>query len=165
MCWYCKNNDLAKLKIAENDIKVFKVVERVTPRIVSYYVGSDGFVYGLVKNGENVVNGDGIFKYYGEIMFEGRTVYGAIHSYSYNERFSKPFIEEDEFCTILYIGKDEGYMATATYDLSAFDTLIMDCVIPAGSKYAINEKGEVISDTIKVLGFIEPIDFVNNLPN
>lgn len=163
MCWHCEDYKLAKLKIAENDIKVFKVVERLKTRIVSYYMGSDGIVYGLVKNGKNVVNGDGIFKCEGEIMFEGRTVFYAIHSYSYNERFSKPYIMEDEFCTALYIGGVEEY--TAAYDLSAFDTLIMDCVIPAGSKYAINEKGEVISDTIKVLGFIEPIDFVNNLSN
>lgn len=152
MCWITYND--LDVKVADEDIEVFKVVK---------IIPCDGFMelkpwfftaqetYGAVsRNGKVYIIGDGLHTMSRNLFFEngkGNSTYcnEAFHSYSkdffdvtVNDRYINLYAKGTIHCIDFYKSKT---------------SLVMNCIIPKGTKYAVNEIGEVISEAIKVVRF------------
>lgn len=156
MCWIT-HHDL-DVKVADEDIEVFKVVRKIP---------CDGFMelkpwfftareaYGSVsRNGKAYIIGDGLHTMNSNLFFEkgkGTETYcnEAFHSYS------------KDFFDVKVTDKYVNLYAKGTINCIDFykskTSLVMDCIIPKGTKYAVNELGEVVSESIKVVRFSKTI--------
>lgn len=140
MCWKGYNVK----HIAEKDIKVFKICKSMGDRsCISSFMG---FIYEIeetYKSDLNVYIHDNNITY----IFEG------LHSYSLDllKILDKGYSGCFDYVEISYKGEFiERYEAKSCY---------VECIIPKGSTYYLNYKGEYVSDTIKILN-IKPIEEV-----
>lgn len=145
MCW-CNNK--IDVRYASEDIPVWKLVLYENGIIKAYY--HNQFVYVLntifkcdLVSGEcDLAFGIGEPNYY---------VNEGFHSYSNEVGFQKL-----EF--IFVIISASKHFDILDSGIVCDDYRIMKCIIPKGSKYAINNKGEYVSDCIKPIA-------INKLPS
>lgn len=130
MCWVTKEVSI-KSKVAEEDIPVFKIVKK---DLQAYY---QEFQYSI---GE-------VFKTEMSVPMYSPLKLGYInegfHSYS-SKKCDIEAIERYKF-TEPYISVFYGKYRLDSY----MDACILECVIPKGSIYYLNHKGEYVSNKIK----------------
>lgn len=133
MCWISKSAPI-KL-IAEKDIPVFKIVEK-TNQGRNYWSIYYERLYHL---GEKVTS-----------KIEIRDIYKI-------ERGLHSYIPEVKLilCGDYLSIKDLRGWYVDGFSLSLFNLAKMNCIIPKGSEYYVNERGEVVSNQLKVIGFEE----------
>lgn len=127
MCWI---SDVAELKVAKEDIKIFKVCLYIRS-LISYY---NGFTYELnkvYKLGEDIVPSFSVF----HLKYE---INKGFHSYSKDCQLSKRrwhyIITSPDNKALDCCGKD--------------DLVLVRGYIPKGSHYYLNDYGEYVSDAI-----------------
>lgn len=155
MCWHTRTKP--NVEVADKDIEVFKIVEVVDGRILPYFF-SNRTVYGYInKEGDPLIIGDGINKSGDtlEIVDTGVDYICnfAMHSY-FTIRLKIKFW--NGFVKGIYIENDEGHIVDSYINHNA---AIMHCVIPKGTKYAVNEVGEVVSEAIQAKKIILPFKY------
>jgi len=133
MCWRGK---IENKHTAKNDIKTFKVC-RITPdkKIKPYYkINGDIKIY---KEGETYYSPFGV-TYTGSDYIK---IDSGLHSYKiYNES-----IDEDTYC-----GCDSFVVLKSLSTYEGVNARIVLCTIPKGSKYYINDEGEIVSNCIVI---------------
>lgn len=156
MCWITYND--LDVKVADEDIEVFKVVEKIPCdgfMEIKPWVFAAQETYGAVsRNGKVYIIGDGLHTMNRNLFFKkskGISTWccEAFHSYS------KEFFDvkaDDRHITLFAKGT---IRCIDFYKIK--NALIMDCIIPKGTKYAVNEIGEVVSESIKVVRFSKMI--------
>lgn len=122
MCW--KSESIPRIMVAEEDISVFKVLH---PDMTSMYAG---FVYAL-----NITYSTELDIPRGKYVMQS-----GFHSYTYDVtlKWNHGRLDIDDL-----MGIRLDYFFTRA--------IRANCIIPEGSKYAVNERGEVISEKIKVI--------------
>lgn len=137
MCWCAISQEDMQMKTADTPIKVFKVCRKDLynkQRVFAYYME---FQY---KEGET-------YKLPTSAMFEIQTWYryDGFHSYSQDVKVS------------FYRGE---YLAVRSQNMGFIDYLqlnqnlvIVECTIPKGTHYYMNQRGEIVSDQIKIESF------------
>lgn len=149
MCWRTSKKKYAKLKIAEDDIPVFKIVNKDV--IDGYYkpcIYPDGIFY----SGGKLYLLDGKIEIKPE--FDKWKVNEGFHSYSRNyvhlehRHGPVPFLD---------VKTNHGnYITTYTVQEcigSACRRVVMNCVIPKGTVYCENQNGQMVSEALRVVGF------------
>lgn len=138
MCWFTSiyNTSFAVCKIADKDIKVWKI----------FKISPEGEICSIIypkKWKRNVLNRAKIEVAKGPCHI---TIRRGLHSMKY-----KPYIDD-------YLKRDSGIMLgmwSTKYCprfLYAYpEHKVLRCVIPKGSKYYINEHGEIVSNRLIVL--------------
>lgn len=142
MCWYC---DKLKIKTAKKDIPVWKIVRSITDN--SY----DNICKSLYKK----------YTYFKGILlttpieFEVKQngIIGTIGLHSYSNKLKWEMSNDN---SIFYVYKKRIFSNSKDYiiDNSAFNTRIARFHIPAGTQYAKNKDGEIISSAIVFDNFI-----------
>lgn len=155
MCW-CTYKSL-NVKVAEEDIEVFKVVEICNSngiKVIRPYFYGHTIKYGVLsKTGRAYIIDNGVHTSLQYLTFkavmnsDGCSLVCCEAMHSYLKGTLLPYISKDGV-DIIKKGDFESLSSYCTKD-----TIIMDCVIPKGTKYAVNEVGEVVSEVIKVTGF------------
>lgn len=162
MCWNCYHKYLSTLKTAKEDIKVFKIVEIHGKRIGPYFNYFNNVFYGTVnEDGTYSINQDMLKNELKKFKVCSNCWKSEIAFHSYSLEQLKEYVSiktHYSWCNDFVICIPFYYWSIA-YPLSS-GVLLMDCIIPKGAKYAINEHGEVISDTLKVVGFCSGEEFV-----
>ena len=138
MCWQTRYK--TKLKVAEDNIPVTKIVRVSSDIIQAYYV--PGFIYSKK-----------IFHSKLDLPYlYGRSwrVQKGFHSYksSCPIELCKMFYPEGWKCSLI-VKNFIGICLDVYNPFFSSDLGIMSCIIPKGSKYYENEHGEIVSDTIK----------------
>lgn len=139
MCWEGKFNP----KIAEKDISVFKIVRKISPfKVESVY---EKFPYHLdtlyILNTVNneIVSCPELCGTYDDKVTE------AFHSYL------SDLTSVFKYSDILYItpNKVVDIKSPLDYFYTSDEPLVrIECIVPKGSQYCINELGEVVSNKI-----------------
>ena len=131
MCW--TTNKIPKLEIADKDISVFKIV---TPKLEAFF--HRGFQYEIgVLSVSTLVKP--IFK----------AIDKGLHSYSSNLIITNDNFSNYYRCRAIRIWLSDSYFIEYPDDPDL--TIKMDCIIPKGSTYYLNEYGEYISNYLKPL--------------
>ena len=158
MCW----EGLCNKKVADKDIKVYKVLLKYEDKYVPYYL-SDKLAYevGKLYKQEMVVE---------ECYYDtSKVVNVGFHSYSMERTYVKR--TSNYFGLVLYklYTKMGGYFeyyfdgkhnnVEVTNGFLSDKTIILNgavhfvkCIIPKGAEYFENEKGEIVSNMIIVTG-------------
>ena len=151
MCWRNKEKSIF---IADKDVPVFKIcnVEKNTDKVHPYFQTQQ---IEYKENEEYKCDSRCGFAFENNISYgmpDGFIVYRGMHSYSPANLRLFPA------CCIgeIYVGT---YKTTAlSHDVIARpqyyrteNAAIMLCVIPKGTRYAVNSVGEIVSDSIKVV--------------
>ena len=154
MCWRNKEKSII---IADKDVPVFKIcnVEKNTDKVHPYFQTQQ---IEYKENEEYKCSRCGFtFENYG--MPDGFIVVRGMHSYSPANIRLFPDI------TSIYVGTykttplSHDVIARPQYYRTG-NTAIMLCVIPKGTRYAVNSVGEIVSDSIKVVKiYIRPFTF------
>ena len=138
MCWTGKNDK----RIAEEDIPCFKIVcngfkcVHAVYRNTTYEIGK---TYTLTKTIPfGILDGTT----YGKIEF-------GFHSYHPSVVFVK---KDDKYGGILSI-RNERMRELDYFPLKLYGNSLLrvDCVIPKGSEYYLNDRGEYVSNQIKIV--------------
>lgn len=128
MCWIGKLDTTAK--IAEKDIEVFKICRpRTKNTCVSWF---RNFRYKKGETYEHPINIDET-----ELFLN---IDEGIHSYILNIDIER---SDDIYLSLTL---DNKFIC-----IYPNDVCYVKCIIPKGSTYFINERGEVVSDAIKIL--------------
>lgn len=150
MCWTTYNKELIVPKIAEDNIVCNKLVRIDSNNIIKsdYY----NFIYSLnttYRLNQNLIV-DRNFDIKGKLFYEIRE---GFHSYSTNVTYR---VNERKF----FYEKIRTYYENKlldTYFVSEYmndvhrQISMASCIIPKGSTYFLNEVGEYVSDSIKIL--------------
>lgn len=137
MCWEGNFNP----KIAEKDISVFKIVRKISPfKVESVY---EKFPYNLdtlyILNTveSEIVSCSGLLGAYDIVK-------RAFHSYLSDS------VSTFKYSGILYITpyKDNIKSPLDYFRLSDESLVRIECIVPKGSQYCINELGEIVSNKI-----------------
>lgn len=137
MCWISKERIK---RIAKEDIPVFKIVNRDKTSVFRNFLYEENTEYSLGK--EIHVYESGIMHFF---INEG------FHSYC-------------KKCEITYTYSDGFFRVidlVGTVLLGRKSLLILECLIPKGATYYINEEGECVSDKLKTLKFYKIDDYIN----
>lgn len=131
MCWFGERN--AVLKIAEEDINVFKIAIKSENTIISAY---KGFQYKIEQLYETEINLEKGYTF--------ASIDKGFHSYSNKCRLIKG-------CS--HFGYSAFRIMFKTRLLDSFGRHAVpycrvDCIIPKGSQYYENEYGEIVSNKI-----------------
>lgn len=134
MCW--RSNNPVK-KIAEENIHVFKIMKNKENELRSIYAQ---FLYEINKlyssNIENPIKHH--YKYY--------DINKGFHSYSIQ---CKLHITRDKAIYIISIYND--VLDVFPSKINGWNIVKINCIIPEGSEYYLNERGEFVSNKIKVI--------------
>ena len=148
MCWMTNRKEHAKKLKADCDLKVFKVVlatDRNTAK--PYFFNNPAIEYQKNKTYTGKViklqksKSSMWFKYY---------IMNGFHSYDIKKlqpvrpSYSDSILVQDSDENVLEFYHEEG-------------AIVMECTIPKGTTYYENEKGEIVSDSIRVDNFVQPI--------
>ena len=151
MCWKTFKKEHAVVNTADRDIPVLKVVKNMGGEYMSWYRNS------IYKEGKT-------YHTYMDIpwqLFEGLGCWwkanSGFHSYDVQTTYIgiKEYCDGDHSVSLQYLGYpvDELFL----YDYNGMNRAYrMGCVIPEGSCYIMNEHGEYVSDTLRVIS-ITPI--------
>lgn len=138
MCWTGNFN----LKTAQKDIRVYKIMMKSRSREDYFISIYKRFPY---KKG-NIYTSE----ICPSVMLNGKIeVSLAIHSYSEEITRVKKLLLPKEAYGKIVIATKQGIVIDFFYDNRYI--VKVSCMIPKGAKYCVNEKGEVISDTLKIL--------------
>lgn len=133
MCWESKT---CNIQIAKENIPVFKVVDNQAGKLYSYYLG---FEYTLGVEYTQKLN-----------IIKEKDLYAinvGFHSYSMKNAVTYEMVYEGE----RFI-KVNSYPTNSPLDsFWRYSSVIADCIIPKGSRYCLNEKGEYVSDRIALI--------------
>lgn len=130
MCWTA-NKKSVKLQIADKEIPVFKVVYKDLSSVYAIFRYTIGKTYRLKV-----------------LWLDNNEINIGFHSYIPNVTL-RP---DDDLVIIEFEGIYLDYQFWS-------NVAILECVIPIGAQYCVNEKGEVVSNQIKVLN-VKPMPFV-----
>lgn len=136
MCWYSRK---PVLKIADVDIKVYKVMKCVYHSLYSFYYLKHYELnkeYNLDKNIPLKYNSDGVGK-----IEEGFHSYIEYECVEKHKSMNQPIYK-------IKINKFISYSTTVPHAIC-----IAECTIPKGSYYYINLMGEVVSNRIIINNF------------
>lgn len=150
MCWTTENSSYTKIRTAEKDIEVFKIVNlSLNPLDTEEYL-----FYSVYKHFQYKIGG----KYnceIGEIGEVDRLFYinEGIHSYSKKVKI----IHCNDYIDDYYTSAICVFHNNIKLDYFYYKPIYvkLKCVIPKGSQYYENEHGEIVSNTIKVISFEE----------
>lgn len=149
MCWHTIKKP--NVEVADKDIEVFKIVEVVDGRILPYFF-STKTVYGYInKEGYPSIIGDGLNKSGDTLEIVDNVCSFAMHSYL--KSLLKIDINDGLVTKGIFIEDNEGNTVDSYLNKKA---AIMHCVIPKGTRYAVNEVGEVVSEAIQAKKIILP---------
>ena len=142
MCWVTKNEDCLYRMTADKDIPVFKIVHDADerPGYVSYYYGAF------------YIEGQESTSYLEEPLTGQKKSYSVnhgIHSYGSDiVKVSLGWHIGEIRVYVIFLGE---CLDACIYDqeyINAKDIYRLDCIIPKGSKYYLNEYGEYVSNKI-----------------
>ena len=132
MCWNTKNP--AVLKMAEKDRAVFKVVEQIDGKLLSYF---KSFPYEIGKLYETKIGDRKVIC--GRLCIEK-----GFHSYSNKCKWEPLYQIIDTMHKVTF-----GNHSLAIFDFSViYKHVRVSCIIPKGSLYYENEYGEIVSNKI-----------------
>lgn len=160
MCWATYNKELIVPKIAEDNIVCNKLVRIDSNNIIKsdYF----NFVYSLNTiyrhNQDLRVNENSDIR--GKLFYE---IHEGFYSYSTNIAY-ETYTRKNGYGRIkVYYYKDnsfhnllDSYLLTS---MNSHQLCMASCIIPKGSTYFLNELGEYVSDSIKMLNVFK----INNL--
>lgn len=152
MCWHTGTKP--NVEVADKDIEVFKIVKVVDGRILPYFF-SNRTVYGYInKEGDPVIIGDGLNKS-GDTLEIVDTGVDYICNFAMHSYLTIRLKIEIMYGLTkgIYVEDDEGHVFDSYINHKA---AIMHCVIPKGTRYAVNEVGEVVSEAIQAKEIILP---------
>ena len=131
MCWISKTP--AILKIASEDIKVFKIIEKFENNIISAY---RGFEYKIGQLYETEI---GLTE-----TFSTSSIRQGFHSYSNECRLEQgcTYLKQPAF-RIMFKGT-----CLDSFGCYKVSYCKVNCIIPKGSQYYENDMGEIVSDKI-----------------
>ena len=139
MCWIGKY----ACKIARRDIVVYKIGSISENKFVSLY---QNYVYEIRKLNKDIVlvpnrlyNVNGVFRIEDPLY----AIYGGYHSYT---SISMPYSDLGTYSRTIYVGKLAHTMWLKNY------CYIATFIIPEGSNYFENDRGEIISSNIIYTG-------------
>lgn len=138
MCW--ESNNIPEVKVAEKNIKTFKVMYRDLKyeELFSY------FFYKLYSIGK--ITSKIILSY--EKFDSSCYIHAGYHSYDINIK-QKHYYDYKRGVYIVKIGNVEEYYIEPFSNI--FQTLcVVECTIPKGVEYYVNEYGEYVSEQIIV---------------
>lgn len=139
MCWISKE---CIKQIAEEDIPVFKIVCNDKCSLYRIFPYEENTEYSLEKDID--VHENVIMNFF---INEGFHSYCKKCEIRITDTYSEGFFQVINLIgTILLC---DGYH------------LILECLIPKGATYYINEKGECVSDKLKTLKFYKINDYIN----
>jgi hypothetical protein len=139
MCWV-SNNPAIFFEIAEQDIKTFKVLSIGQHGDLYSYFFYSTYPIGEIKPKVILYSEKSFCKYF---------IDRGYHSYDKSIE-CKYYYDCKEYCGIVKVGNLETYRTNGSLP-SIFPTLcIVECTIPKGTKYCLNEKGEYVSEQIRV---------------
>lgn len=139
MCWISKE---CIKQIAEEDIPVFKIVNCNKTSVFKNFLYEENTKYDL---GKEIDVHEGVIVNF--LINEG------FHSYCKKCKIEITDIESKEFFRVVDL--------LGTVLLGHKSLLILECLIPKGATYYINEKGECVSDKLKTLKFYKINDYIN----
>ena len=146
MCWSCGFKKLSECKrIARKDVHVRKFVNgsKSPNKVMSYFTG---FVYKLGKTyyDDYISTLDWCNNSFGVCIFVGFNSYSTECKIRRKERTTASG-EKKKYSIEVY--SPDGREFIEWYEPKGL--LLMDCVIPKGTTYYINELGECVSERIK----------------
>lgn len=133
MCWV--TNSKPEAHFADSNIKVYKIVTKTSRKnmVNSLY---RGYTYKIGK----------LFE------MEKRIIPGLVLSSANGKSYA---IKEGFHSYATFAKATRKFEEIITYDLNSSVNMfvIVECIIPEGSRYYINNEGEVVSDKIIISGF------------
>lgn len=139
MCWQTRYR--TKLKVAEDNIPVTKIVRVSSDIIQAYYVPKFTYSIGVIFHSKL----DSPYLY-----GSSWRVQRVFHSY----KPSCPIELCKTFCSdgwYLVVKNLIGVISDSYVPFFFSDLGIMSCIIPKGSHYYVNHSGQCVSDTIKII--------------
>ena len=155
MCWFSGSKKLSKYRrIARKDVLVRKLVMATESpyKVVSYFTG---FEYELGKT---------YYDSYLSIIHANEPQLGACIFVGFNSYSTECKITRKEQTTVsgdkkkdeIEVYSPDGGELVECYELD--NLLMIDCVIPKGATYYVNELGEYVSESIKPIRIIDAED-------
>lgn len=139
MCWITLHKERAIPKIADKDVKTFKVgLRKNNGTVVPYYF----------KDIETYTDGDKKTQDPLKIGFTGKywTIETGYHSYSKELWYTTRGI----VCIFAHCKAGCGKMMSYYPDTPKDTLVLIECTVPEGCTYYENEFGEIVSDTISI---------------
>lgn len=134
MCWLGR----CIRKVAKRDITVYKLGFISENNFISLY---QDYIYEIKKINKEIELKPDLF--YKDGLGDNGAIYKGYHSYVY---ISMPYSGLDSYCRIIYLGKKPHCIRLLNlYYVAAF-------IIPKGSEYYENSKGEIVSSNIIYTG-------------
>ena len=153
MCWTTYKEELAKARIADKDIKVFKVCRKINEQIVSFYMGKEYDVGETYRGKFNPSETENVFNHGIKTGFHS---YNPENTVIKKRKSSSTFDDEDDdvdwddFNWIEVFDMDRHHL---DHFVKTENVVRVECTIPEGSTYYENENGEIVSDTIRIDSF------------
>lgn len=139
MCWITLHKERAIPKIADKDIKTFKVsLRKDNGTVVPYYFNDIETYAECDKKTQDPL----------KICFTGKywTIETGYHSYSKELWYATRGI----VCIFAHCKTGCGKMMSYYPDTPKDKLVLIECTIPEGCTYYENEFGEIVSDTIRI---------------
>jgi hypothetical protein len=121
----------------------------------SYFSFFRGFEYKLGKTYTQPNSFDGLKKFY---PYDGILIVEGFHSYSVDCNYRK----DNPYYFNVYSPDKSRHIES--YETKLHNTVLIDCVIPKGTPYYVNESGEYVSTAIKIMGETNTKEIGLNIP-
>lgn len=131
MCWETRKTPIKK--IAESDLKVYKILRCIENRIVSPI--KHEFAWELNKTYKTELDSP---DYCGRINI----ITLGFHS----------LLDSPKLCKTVFFRFTEWCIKNHTVILYTINEYVFEAVIPKGSEYYENEYGEIVSNQLKIIG-------------
>lgn len=135
MCWISIDKNDSVCHIANKDIKVFKIMKRVMNDDSYFYSYYQNYTYRQGRRYTDEI----------ELIPWGKCLRIDHGYHSYSSEDCHVEIEDNNRSIVVY--KTNGIGLNSLYK-NDFDVCVVKCIIPQGSKYYKNFKGEIVSDSI-----------------
>ena len=142
MCWSSKGKTIEECKkVAQKDILVRKIMVKETNSYGLYdsYFQHATYEVGETYNESNINNNH-------QIECRWMAIARGLHSYS-----PKCILRQPKYTSLLYVESIDGKHTLEIYSMRV-GIVLVDCIIPKGTVYYVNEDGEYVSESIKVIG-------------
>ncbi len=155
MCWESKSKNRPTMRTARKDIKVIKFLERTQESDVflpPYY--TDVATYKLGKVEESILDEPIDWR---RTLINGRyNIERGLHSYSANVRVCAYNAHFNEREIVVYQPRSSSlrnFHSCLDYWFASDKLCLTLAVIPKGSHYYLNGKGEYVSDKLKIVKY------------
>lgn len=139
MCWATLNNRDKEMRVADEDITVFKVMRKIQNGVYSSYYME--YPYTLGKTYE--MNGLKSHKWKDGYV----TIEKGFHSYSMECHICAIYNDSEQNHKQIYITQRDTMGMIGVYQYT-YDICIVECKIPKGSIYYRNSYDEIVSEKI-----------------